>query len=369
MTDLARFVEEKERLVEKLRSRLSSESVSRALGDGHTKRRPRPCGLTVHTGVGCSFACTYCYIYDMGFTTKVEPYPLSAAELEYAIASNPYVAVGKEGLMLAFGSVTEPFLPETCRRAVEYLRAASRLGNPSQFSTKQALTPEQAREIKGANSSVSALVTIVTVERAKELEPLAPSPAERGEAIANLAKAGVHVCLFLRPIIPGVTDKEADRILELAALCGAVGVVTGSLRVTARIIRALERLGVNVTERLRRQPRGSEQLTIESRDLKQAVEKRAERLGLRVFRSACAANMDAHGLSCYACAMGPCGEVGELPDVSESDVKELAEALGVTCRVIGVTNGEVVVEARGRVDVLAWWVRALAKRRFIAKRA
>jgi DNA repair photolyase len=265
--------------------------------------------------------------------------------------------------------VTEPFLPETYKRAVEYLEAASMLGNPSQFSTKQALSLEQAKEVKRANSAVSALVTIITLKRARALELLAPSPAERAEAIANLSRAGVHTCLFLRPIIPSVTDKEAKDILELAASCGAVGVVLGSLRVTDRIANALLKLGVDVGSRLPRWPRGREQLAVASHDLKQRVEQEARKLGLKVFRSACAANMDAHGLSCYACAMGPCGDIDRMPDVAEGDVKELADMLGVFCRVLRVTDREVVVSVKGpRAVVLEWWVRALAKRRFVRTR-
>ncbi|HID72399.1 TPA: radical SAM protein, partial [Candidatus Micrarchaeota archaeon] len=305
MGGIAKFVDEKRKLVERLGRKLSGASVSKALKDGHAKRRPRPCGLTVHTGVGCSFACIYCYIYDMGFTSAAKPYPLSAAELAYAVASNPYVALGKEGLMLAFGSVTEPFLPETYRKAIEYLEAASGLGNPSQFSTKQALSLEQAREVKKANSNASALVTIVTLKKARVLEPLAPTPAERVKTIANLSKAGLHTCLFLRPVIPGLTEKEARDILEAAASSGAAGVVLGSLRVTERIANALLKLGMDVRGRVPRWPKGREQLAVASRDLKEKVEREAQRLGLEVFKSACAANIQAHELSCYACAMGP----------------------------------------------------------------
>jgi hypothetical protein len=51
----------------------------------------------------------------------------------------------------------------------------------------------------------------------------------------------------------------------------------------------------------------------------------AEELDLRVYPSACAANVDAHGLGCTACRLGPCGDTDKLPDVDEHSLRELSE--------------------------------------------
>ncbi len=50
----------KERLAEKLASRVGREGLERAKRDSHSKRSPIPCGLTVHTGIGCGYGCVYC---------------------------------------------------------------------------------------------------------------------------------------------------------------------------------------------------------------------------------------------------------------------------------------------------------------------
>ncbi|MEM4497864.1 MAG: radical SAM protein, partial [Nitrososphaerota archaeon] len=47
---------------------LDERELEVARRDPHARRLPRPCGLTVHTGLGCKFGCLYCYIYDMGFS-------------------------------------------------------------------------------------------------------------------------------------------------------------------------------------------------------------------------------------------------------------------------------------------------------------
>jgi len=61
--DLAEGFERKLELADRLREVLSEEEAREAEGDSHAPRLPRPCGLTVHSGIGCSFGCFYCYVW------------------------------------------------------------------------------------------------------------------------------------------------------------------------------------------------------------------------------------------------------------------------------------------------------------------
>ncbi|CCC80992.1 conserved hypothetical protein [Thermoproteus tenax Kra 1] len=204
------------------------KDVGRAERDHHARRPPRPCGITVHTGVGCPLACAYCYIYDMGFPGAVKPYPLAPLEMAYALAANPYVAVGERGTLVAVGSVTEPFLPETRGLALGYIAAiAESLGNPIQVSTKYPPPAELAR--------YSADVLISVTDAEGRLEPRAPKPVERIKGAEELIKRGGSVALFVRPVVPGVTDRDIERLLALAWDAGIRRVIFGTLRVTSGI--------------------------------------------------------------------------------------------------------------------------------------
>lgn len=330
MTGLVGLLERKKRVLVELGDRLTSESRARAAADHHSRRRPRPCGMTIHTGVGCSYVCAYCYIYDMGFSALPKPYPLEPDEMAYALSLNPYVIPNRT--LAAYGSVTEPFLPETKARAIEYMRAVWRwLGMPTQVSTKAILTEDIASGILSGDLNTSVLVTVVTLSN-RRLEPRAPDPKERIRFAGEASARGLAVSLFIRPIIPGVTDAEAAGILRLAADVGVKSIVLGSLRATERIIRSLEACGVNTADIKRRliEPiKGAKQIETKSSDLKAKVGRIAEDFGLRVFRAACEANIHSHGRYCAMCHLGPCNiEAGPEP-LESGDIEELLEYLGV----------------------------------------
>jgi len=320
---------------EELASRLDRKERKEALNDGHAHREPRPCGLTVHPGRGCTYACIYCYVEDMGVPRRPEPSRLSGLQLAYAIASNPYTLLGKGGTFLAFGSVTEPFLPAIKERTLEYLEAVSHyLGNPTQFSTKAYLSEEDAEKIWSLDPSVSALVTIPALRWAERIEPKAPPPELRFRTLSNLLQRGIHASLFLRPLIPGVSEEDGPLILERAASLGVRGVVLGALRVTRRILRELEAVGLGgLADRMIREPKSpTDQVPLNTGDLKRMLSSRARALGLKVFPSACSANVDAHDLGCHMCNMGPCN--GPLPDYDPEEIEQALRGLGIEARII-----------------------------------
>jgi len=137
----------KERIRKQVEGLLSEREIEVARRDPHAKRPPRPCGITIHPGIGCPYACRYCYVYDMGFTQEVKPSQPNGLQLVYALLANKYFIPGARGSYLAIGSVTEPFHPLLKNKTLEYIEAIYRfLGNPTQFSTKQYIDPLTAEK-------------------------------------------------------------------------------------------------------------------------------------------------------------------------------------------------------------------------------
>jgi len=325
----------KEELRRKIEDILSRESREKALNDHHSRRKPRPCGFTIHTGIGCSLQCTYCYIGDMGFSWSIREYPLNGVELVYALLNNPYFVPGENGSLIAIGSVTEPFHGVTRTRTLEYIESISKyLGNPIQFSTKMYLTRKDALFLRKTDPGISPLITIVTIKYAERLEPYAPPPSKRFKTIKNLREAGLKPILFLRPIIPGLIEDEYIELIDQAVDHGAHGLVAGSLRITRSIIERFKSKRLPVREILERAPcipKGREQVSIDTGDLKREIARYAMRKGLLFFPEACMANLYTHGRICWKMIKLGLRVLGDKPPVlNKNEVFKIGQYLGLT---------------------------------------
>ncbi|MEM0005277.1 MAG: radical SAM protein [Ignisphaera sp.] len=345
------LVEHRERVRRELEGSLSTDVIGRARRDFHSFRAPRPCGMTIHTGVGCSNRCAYCYIYDMGFPGSVEVYPLPAEGIVYALSLNPYIA--PTATLAAYGSVTEPFNPVTRDFSLKLMELVYRyLKLPSQVSTKSILDGDVVSRIIDADARCSVLVTVVAIDRAKILEPYAPDPVDR-ITYAGHASRYLHTSLFIRPVIPGVTDAEIDRILKLAVEYGIRRIVIGALRVTEGILTRIRNIDHllyrEIVSRLPREPRGREQIAIRVDDVKKVIVRKAREHQVKVYTSACQANIDAHGEFCNMCSRGPCGNIHRIEAIDESDIAEFLEYMGTRPREITVSRNCIAIEVESRI--------------------
>lgn len=286
---------DKTKLVEEISRKLGYERSERAKSDYHARKPPVHCGATVHSVLGCTFNCVYCYLPDMGVSfSRAQPYALSGEEMVLALASNPFFLPGPCGTYIALGSLGEPLHPAGVWRTLEYLEAfAKHLHNPLQLSTKAVVSRDVAQrlgEVSGA--PVNPLVTIVALRGWRRLEPAAPDPESRLESISTLRRAKLFPMLFLRPLIPGF-EKEAVEVLQEAKKRGAAAVVLGGLRVTESILTRLEKAGIDADRavaRLGRRPEGRVQISVPMNDVKRQLAEEARAMGLIPLYSACCAS-------------------------------------------------------------------------------
>ena len=370
---LERALEEKLRLRDRLESALSKREAERARQDPHARRKPRPCGLTIHPAVGCDRGCLYCYVPSIIKERAVEVNPLSPEQLVLSLLENPYFLPGANGTLLAIGSITEPFLNETISlKTIAYARAFKHLlGNPVQIATKPHYSTNLVEALASAlEPRASVLVTIVTLRYASALEPKAPAPEERVEFMKALVERGFYTSLFLRPVIPGVTDMEAEEIFRLSLEAGVKSVVIGTLRVNKEILDRLRVLGEPyklILSRAREVPAGRAQVAISGGDLKRRIADVARRLGLVVYPSSCSANIASHGLSCAACSMGPCGPLKRLPRVDHDSICSSIELFGERPLQVAVRGSVITIklrrQARRHRDVIETLLQTVAKRR------
>ncbi len=178
---------------------------------------------------GCEFACKYCYArYTHEFMELRDP-----LAFEQKIYVKQHAAwLLRQGLKqvrsgegIAIGTATDPYQPAERRYNVtrsileEFaLHRGLRLG----IITKSDLILRDAellRRVAEHNSlHVSLTVTTVDTQLARILEPRAPRPDLRLEAVCKLNLAGIPAGVNCAPLLPGITDSPRDlSALVLAA--------------------------------------------------------------------------------------------------------------------------------------------------------
>jgi DNA repair photolyase len=181
---------------------------------------------------GCEHGCSYCYARPthaylglspgLDFETRIFAKTNAAELLRKELA-----APGYRPSAIALGANTDPYQPveRDLRITRAILEVLGECEHPFTIVTKNALVerdidlvaPMAAKRMAHAYVSV----TNLDADLARKLEPRAAAPYRRLEAIRRLADAGIPVGVLVAPLIPFVTDRYMEEILERACEAGA----------------------------------------------------------------------------------------------------------------------------------------------------
>jgi DNA repair photolyase len=128
---------------------------------------------------------------------------------------------------IALGANTDPYQPaeRELRITRSILEVLAECEHPFTIVTKSALVerdidliaPMAAKDM----ARVYVSVTNLDAELARKLEPRASAPYRRLEAIKRLVAAGIPSGVVVAPVIPFITDRHLEEILERAREAGA----------------------------------------------------------------------------------------------------------------------------------------------------
>jgi DNA repair photolyase len=197
-------------------------------------RRAMPFTWTINPYRGCEFGCRYCYarythefmeMHDgMEFEQKIYIKQHAAELLRHELRQV------KPGESIALGTATDPYQPAERRYGVTrgILEELSRhRGFELGIVSKSNLIIRDLDVLKQAARSnrISVHITLTTlkVDLARILEPRAPRPDLRLDAVRALSEARLRVGVSCSPVIPGITDSPADfeSVVRAAAEAGA----------------------------------------------------------------------------------------------------------------------------------------------------
>jgi len=220
---------------------------TRSLLNRVVSRRNLPFTWAINPYRGCEFACKYCYArytHEFIFPTKPTAGSVGGPEMRDGIEFEQKIFVKqraaeqlrrelkkvKRGEEIAMGTATDPYQPaekrfEVTRAILEEL--ARHAGLEIGIVTKSNLVMRDAEVLRrvGEKNSVFVNVTVTTVdaETARKLEPRAPRPDLRLEAVRRLNLAGVDAGVICAPVLPGITDgpRELEAVVKAASEAGA----------------------------------------------------------------------------------------------------------------------------------------------------
>ncbi|MGE5648426.1 MAG: SPL family radical SAM protein [Acidobacteriota bacterium] len=193
-----------------------------------------PFAWTINPYRGCEFGCKYCYARythefmelrrSRDFEEKIFAKRFAAAALRAELQKIDR----KEGI--AIGTATDPYQPAERRYGLtrEILTVFAREnGRRLSITTKSDLVARDIglmKTIAKANVlHINLTITTVDEKLARLLEPRAPRPALRLDALRRITEAGIHAGVFANPVMPFLTDTEEslDAVAQAAKAAGA----------------------------------------------------------------------------------------------------------------------------------------------------
>jgi len=209
---------------------------------------PVPFRHTVNPYRGCSHACVYCFArpthdylglgigtdFERKIVVKVNAVERLRAELR---------APRWSGDAIAMGTNTDPYQHaegkyHLTRGIVETLAAVR---NPLSILTKSTLILRDAALLATAceRTQVSVSFSIGTLDRSvwSLTEPGTPPPDRRVEALRRLATMGIPCGVLVAPVLPGLSDSEAQlrEVVEACADAGATSVAGVALHLRGSV--------------------------------------------------------------------------------------------------------------------------------------
>src|SRR5579871_2391847 len=181
---------------------------------------------------GCEHGCIYCFARPthaflglspgLDFESKLYMKPDAPDLLERELSAANY-----KPQVIAIGTNADPYQPIERRFGImrRILEVLERTGHPVGIVTKSHLVTRDidilARMARRNLVRVGISVTTMDAKLARMMEPRAPTPVRRLEALRALSDAGIPTTVMAAPVIPAINDAEIERILDAGKACGA----------------------------------------------------------------------------------------------------------------------------------------------------
>lgn len=175
---------------------------------------------------GCQHACIYCdsrsACYQLGELSDIR-YKENAINLLIKELQGK-----KHKGTIGFGSMNDPYMPieEKLQLTKKALEVVSYYKFPVHIITKSDLVIRDIdllKQIGKIYTAISFTITTADDKLAKIIEPNAPIPSQRFDAIKELSNNGIYCGISLMPLLPFINDtkEHIENLVEKAIISGA----------------------------------------------------------------------------------------------------------------------------------------------------
>jgi DNA repair photolyase len=181
--------------------------------------------------VGCEHDCVYCFAPDM-----LHKDPVKWGK-EVGVRSNLPTLLAKEIKnkrgVIGIGTVTDPYqqLEKSCLVTRKCLMEIVRHDNPISVLTKSDLVVRDIELIASTKRpEVGITITSVDDRISCALEPGAPLPSIRLEALRKLTEARLNTYAMVGPVLPMLEDQDLNDLVEAIAKTGTKRLMVDRMR-------------------------------------------------------------------------------------------------------------------------------------------
>jgi DNA repair photolyase len=208
-----------------------------------------PLKFTLNPYTGCAHGCIYCYArsYIRNFNNP-RPKKKLILNLLHDLDFIP------KGSIISMSESSDPYTPPEAKYGIT--RKVLETLNGKKFRilivTKSDLVLRDADILKNNSSSVALTITTYRSEIASKIEPGAPTPSRRLNAIKRLSNEGIPVVARIDPIIPYINDdpNELKNLVQLLSKLGVKQIISSTYKARRDSLKRLISVYPHLKEKL-----------------------------------------------------------------------------------------------------------------------
>jgi DNA repair photolyase len=186
-----------------------------------------PGKLSLNPYTGCAHGCLYCYA-----TSYIPRFSDCRPKVGLLDRLRHEVRGVEPGVLVSIANSSDPYPP--MERDLHLTRECIKILMDSrlrlQLVTKSDIVTRDIDLLGSMSCVVSITLTTINDELSRRLEPGAPLPGRRMQAIRLLRSRGVPVTARLDPIIPGINDSEIEDLVSEVCRAGAVHITSSTYK-------------------------------------------------------------------------------------------------------------------------------------------